>query len=92
MEIYVCAYMHISFALVTIYFTYVNKFNVSEIWISSQIFFCANKEYGDFDRIKVYSRPPAYRPFLMLALTMERLSTPDQTVHVCGVKPSYLPS
>ena len=72
----ICICFPWKYTLVTIYFTYVNKFNVSEIWISSQIFFCANKEYGDFDRIKVYSRPPAYRPFLMLALAMKRLSTP----------------
>ena len=34
----ICTYMHISFALATIHFTYANKFKLSEIWISSQIF------------------------------------------------------
>ena len=34
----ILTYMYTSFALVTIYFTYVNNFKVSEIRISSQIF------------------------------------------------------
>ena len=32
--------MHISFALVTIYFTYKNKIEVNEMWMTSQIFVC----------------------------------------------------
>ena len=36
----ICTYKRISFALVTIYFTYVNEFKVKKICISSRIFVC----------------------------------------------------
>ena len=74
----ICTYMHISFALVTIYFTYVNKFKVSEIWISSQIFCVQTRSTVTLTELLkyVYWWPLAYRPFFMLALTMKRLNHP----------------
>ena len=67
--------MHISVALVTIYFTYVNKFKVSEILISLQIFCVQTRSTATLTKLYT-GGPPAYRPLFMLALTMKRLSTP----------------
>ena len=84
--------MHILFALVTIYFTYVNEFKVRVKSESVRKSFVCKQEVERLSPnfLSRYTRgPPAYKPFFMLALTMKRLSTPALEEWGEGGRPAF---